>query len=1088
MTGWISRETDYIHPNAMIGYCSGETNALFASDAWQDMQAMLNEIEKSRIYSHDLAGTFNVANNTDWRVYRLSCSVEKISTLLEEYENCYLSIINTPNDCVIAGPIHECKKLLSTIDTNSIKPMNYNMVIHCQLVDSIQQSWYDIHNRKTVTTPIRHYSCASGKGYYPTRESAANALLQQATHRVDFPRVIHQAWEDGIRIFIEHGPRHLCSQWIDEILREKPHLAISFDNQSLPADHQAACVAASLLVNNIEVNYPNIINMANLKEDSSPLYKAHWPNATIKEKRLAALQNYRQAMQDLIENTKTHHTLTVKEKPILFNREDLIHHASSNISKLFGEKFIQQDHYEHQVRMPEPPLLLTDKVISLTGEAGSMQLGKVVTETDVTEDAWYVHENHMPAGIMIEAGQSDLFIISWLGIDFLNKGECVYRLLGCELTYYNELPTVGDILHYEIDVDGHTQDGDLRLFFFHYDCTINDYLRLKVRHGQAGFFTEEELRQTKGVIWDAKTAEYRKDVKLDPPVVSPDKSNYSKQEIKIFSDGDLYRCFGQGFELAATHNKTPKIATDNMLLFDVIEQFDIHGGPWQRGYCRASLAISPNHWFFAGHFKNDPCMPGTLMFEGCLQVMAFYLSALGYTLDKDGWRFEPIPDKPYPLRCRAQATPNSKYLIYEIFIEEQIENPTSQLIADVLVSVDGVKAFHARGLGLQLTQDYPLSRNRKLPTNPLSEIISKDNFNYDYQAMLHFSTGQPSKALGKLYLPFDKGRHVARMPGTPYNFMHGVTDLQAEANCMTTDCQVTIAFQVPKTAWYFQDNPAGTMPFCVLLEIALQPCGWLASYVGCPLHSSDVLRFRNLDGQAKVIHDVYPDSETIYTTTKLIKLSEYQGVFILEFEVNCQQNNKIIFTTTTSFGFFPEEAFDNQPGLSANDDEKKLLSEQSNYQCNLHQHKLSLLARNQLLMLDEITTFWPNKAIPQLRAIKYIDPYEWFFKAHFYSDPVQPGSLGLEAILQLIQFYMIESKLVSQVKDPIFTSIGLNHTFDWQYRGQVIPTNQVVTVLMEITNTEILDNQISAFANASLWADNKKIYATHNFKMTCTSR
>ena len=36
-------------------------------------------------------------------------------------------------------------------------------------------------------------------------------------------------------------------------------------------------------------------------------------------------------------------------------------------------------------------------------------------------------------------------------------------------------------------------------------------------------------------------------------------------------------------------------------------------------------------------------MPGTLMFEGCLQAMAFYLAALGFTLDRDGWRFEPVP-------------------------------------------------------------------------------------------------------------------------------------------------------------------------------------------------------------------------------------------------------------------------------------------------------------------------------------------------------------------------------------------------------------------------------------------------------------
>ena len=37
-----------------------------------------------------------------------------------------------------------------------------------------------------------------------------------------------------------------------------------------------------------------------------------------------------------------------------------------------------------------------------------------------------------------------------------------------------------------------------------------------------------------------------------------------------------------------------------------------------------------------------------------------------------------------------------------------------------------------------------------------------------------------------------------------------------------------------------------------------------------------------------------------------------------------------------------------------------------------------------------------------MRAEKAIVADQWFFKAHFYQDPVQPGSLGLEALLQAL--------------------------------------------------------------------------------------
>ncbi|MDP6265121.1 MAG: hypothetical protein QGG98_07745, partial [Pseudomonadales bacterium] len=101
-----------------------------------------------------------------------------------------------------------------------------------------------------------------------------------------------------------------------------------------------------------------------------------------------------------------------------FNREELEVLAGGKISTVFGPLFEQQDQYEVQVRMPEPPLLLCDRVLGIEGEAGSMGTGTIWTETDVLEDSWYLHNRRMPGGIFIEAGQADLLLISWLGIDF----------------------------------------------------------------------------------------------------------------------------------------------------------------------------------------------------------------------------------------------------------------------------------------------------------------------------------------------------------------------------------------------------------------------------------------------------------------------------------------------------------------------------------------------------------------------------------------------------------------------------------------------------------------------------------------------
>jgi 3-hydroxymyristoyl/3-hydroxydecanoyl-(acyl carrier protein) dehydratase len=71
---------------------------------------------------------------------------------------------------------------------------------------------------------------------------------------------------------------------------------------------------------------------------------------------------------------------------------------------------------------------------------------------------------------------------------------------------------------------------------------------------------------------------------------------------------------------------------------------------------------------------------------------------------------------------------------------------------------------------------------------------------------------------------------------------------------------IEIEYDVPDDEWYFRENGAATMPFCVFLEAALQPCGWLASFVGSALTTEEDLLFRNLDGKATMQGRGAPDS------------------------------------------------------------------------------------------------------------------------------------------------------------------------------------------------------------------------------------
>lgn len=321
-------------------------------------------------------------------------------------------------------------------------------------------------------------------------------------------------------------------------------------------------------------------------------------------------------------------------------------------------------------------MLLADRVTGIDAVPGALALpgpvrtdGRIWTETDILPDSWYLDATgHMPSGVLIEAGQADLLLLSWLGADLLNRGERAYRLLGCEVTFHGAPPGAGDTLRFDIHIDGHAEADGVRLAFFHYDCYVDGELRLSVREGQAGFFTPAELADSGGVRWDPSEHPPGDGLPLDPPAVPCGRSRFGTEALRALAEGRPADCFGPGWEATAAHVRSPRLDGERLRLLDEVSEFDPAGGPWGRGYLRAETSLDPEDWFFAGHFHNDPCMPGTLMLQGGLQAMAFYLTAMGYTVARDGWRFEPVDGRPCRAMCRGQATPEDRRVVYEVLV------------------------------------------------------------------------------------------------------------------------------------------------------------------------------------------------------------------------------------------------------------------------------------------------------------------------------------------------------------------------------------------------------------------------------------
>jgi hypothetical protein len=152
-------------------------------------------------------------------------------------------------------------------------------------------------------------------------------------------------------------------------------------------------------------------------------------------------------------------------KPCIFDYHDLLELAGGSIANVFGAEYAEIDSYRRCVRLPMEPYLLVSRVTQLDAKLGEFKPSTITTEYDIPENAWYTTDGQIPWAVAVESGQCDLMLISYLGIDFDCKGEQVYRLLDCTLTYLDDMPLEGQTLRYEISINSFAKHDQNLLFF-----------------------------------------------------------------------------------------------------------------------------------------------------------------------------------------------------------------------------------------------------------------------------------------------------------------------------------------------------------------------------------------------------------------------------------------------------------------------------------------------------------------------------------------------------------------------------------------------------------------------------------------------
>ncbi|WP_298772064.1 beta-ketoacyl synthase N-terminal-like domain-containing protein [uncultured Shewanella sp.] len=828
------------------------------------------------------------------------------------------------------------------------------------------------------------------------------------------------------------------------------------------------------------------------------------------------------------------------EKACIWNFEDLQEYAEGNIANVFGPEYAIIDTYTRRVRLPTTDYLLVSRVTKLDATIHEFKPSSMTTEYDIPIDAPYLLDGQILWAVAVESGQCDLMLISYLGIDFENKGERVYRLLDCSLTFLGDLPRAGDTLRYDIKINHFARNGDTLLFFFSYECFVDDTMILKMDDGCAGFFTDAELADGKGVIkTESDIAAREQALKQVREKVTPllhcEKTSFNLDDMSQLSEANLAGCFGESHVVKGLKQTSLSFTSRQFLMIESVSRVDINGGAWGLGFIEAHKSLAPDHWYFPCHFKDDPVMAGSLMAEGCGQLLQFFMLYLGmHTLTQSG-RFQPLVELTQKVRCRGQVIPQFGQLTYQMEITELGLSPRPYAKANVDILLNGKVVVDFRDLGVVLKEEEECRRyqghlqllangrqesNNNAPlmqkVNDLSADKNKgvipfkhvpapvipdypnrepDTLPFTPYHLFEFATGNIEYCFGEDFAVY-RHRISPRTPCGDLQLTTRVIDIQGIRGDFNSEASCIAEYEVPSDAWFFrQNNHPAKIPYSILMEISLQPNGFISGYMGTTLQITDEdLFFRNLDGKGRLLREVDLRGKTIVNRSVLLSTVVAGKNIIQRFTFSLSCNDEVFYEGEASFGYFTQGALTHQLGLDNGqitqswyhqqqrqpDHHIDLGDKNSRYFCGSKEQPYFKLAGGQLHFIDEVDIVEQggSHGLGYAFAKRTIDPSDWFFQCHFHQDPVMPGSLGVEAIIELMQVYVINQNLGADFNNP-----KINHILseiEWKYRGQINPLNTHMSVDVHITEIRHELGKKVIIGKANLSKDGLRIYEVNN--------
>ncbi|WP_020468175.1 acyltransferase domain-containing protein [Zavarzinella formosa] len=246
--------------SAIAGHSAGELAALVASGAIpeiNDFSSRLSMIQDLMQRQEDEATGVDVAlvavGAGGGVVKEIAANVAG-GAVIVAMDNC-------PHQCVAVGPTHLVAAIEEKLRERSLicERLPFNRPYHTPLFEPWMPPFRELFQGiPFVKPPIPVYSGSTGQRFPDQPDAIRRLAVDHWVSPVEFTKLIETMHADGIRLFVEAGPRGNLSAFVEDILRGKPFAALPANTSRRSGPTQINHLVAQLAAHHVPLNLDHL--------------------------------------------------------------------------------------------------------------------------------------------------------------------------------------------------------------------------------------------------------------------------------------------------------------------------------------------------------------------------------------------------------------------------------------------------------------------------------------------------------------------------------------------------------------------------------------------------------------------------------------------------------------------------------------------------------------------------------------------------------------------------------------------------------------------------------------------------------------